>query len=528
MFNKRTLLAVSTLVASVFGQEATAPKDSAVVKLTTDNFKSFVEDNSIVLAEFFAPWCGHCKKLAPEYVQAAQILRDEHNISLAQIDCTEDQQLCMDQGIQGYPTLKIFKNGQIDADAAQSYDGQRTADSIVQYMIKQSLPSVLTIEDSNELNELLTSSTNPVIVNYGIDSLTKIFLTIADSLNEVYTFVSVPESKDQKISLYLPGDQNEPVSFDGKIDDIIEDKKILENWVKVEALPYFGEIDGSIFKLYVESELPMAYYFWLTEEELAEKKEFFTNLGKKYRGEINFVSIDAKQFGRHAANLNAREQFPLFAIHNLTANLKYNVPQLPEEEYAELLEPIPITEDEITKLVNDFINHDAEPVINSEPIPETQETNVYKLVGKTHDDIVYDETKDVLVKYYAPWCGHCKRLAPVYEELANILAGRSDVNDKIVVAEFDDTNNDVIGVDIPGYPTIVFYPAGKDAEPVLYENARTVEAFLDFIKANSGNKIDGPSLYAEYKKELKAKQKAKREAELDEDDDDDDYEHDEL
>lgn len=530
MFNKKTLFAVSNLIASVIAQEATAPKDSAVVKLTTENFKDVITNSEIVLAEFFAPWCGHCKKLAPEYVQAAKILKDEHNITLAQIDCTEDQELCMGQGVQGYPTLKVFKNGEIDAESAQTYNGARTSDAIVEYMIKASLPSVITVEDVKDLDALLVNATSPVIVNYGISKLDKNFLSIADSLNEMYTFISVPSSKKQNISLYLPSGAEEPIVFNGKIDEIIEDKLVLEKWLKVEALPYFGEIDGSIFQFYVESELPMAYYFYVTDDQLDDYKEYFTELGKKYRGDINFVSIDAKQFGRHAVNLNMKEQFPMFAIHNLTANLKYGLPQLTEEEYAELTVPPVVEKSDITKLIEDFMENKAEPIVQSEEIPDIQETNVYKLVGKTHDDIAYDSTKDVLVKYYAPWCGHCKRLAPIYEELADILATDKKAQNKIVIAEIDDTVNDIMGVEIPGYPTIVFYPAGKESEPILFESARTVEAFLEFIKNNSANKIDGPAIYEEYKKELKAKQKAKRQAELENDDDDDeeDFDHDEL
>ena len=530
LFNKRALFAAASMLAGVLAQEATAPEDSAVVKLTGETFKSTLEGSDIVLAEFFAPWCGHCKKLAPEYVKAAQVLKDEHNITLAQIDCTEDQELCMEQGIQGYPTLKVFKNGQSDPDAGKSYDGQRSAEAIVEYMIKQSLPAVQTIEDAAELDALLTNTTSPVIVNYGIAKIDKSMLTVADSLNEMYTFVSVPSSKDNKLALYLPSGKDEPVVYNGKIDDIVEDKLVLEEWLKVEALPYFGEIDGSIFQFYVQSELPMAYWFYVTDDQLEDYKEYFTDLGKKYRGKMNFVSIDAKQFGRHAVNLNLKEQFPLFAIHNLTANLKYALPQLEDEEYAKLTEAPVIEKSEITQLITDFMDHKAEPIIQSEEIPEVQETNVWKLVGKTHDDIVFDAKKDVLVKYYAPWCGHCKRLAPIYEELADILAADKDAADKITIAEIDDTVNDVMGVEIPGYPTIVYYPAGKDAEPVLFESARTVEAFLDFIKANSGNKIDGPAIYDAYKKDLKAKQKAKRDAERDADDDDDedDFDHDEL
>ena len=61
------------------------------------------------------------------------------------------------------------------------------------------------------------------------------------------------------------------------------------------------------------------------------------------------------------------------------------------------------------------------------------------LVAKNFDEIVNDETKDVLIEFYAPWCGHCKNLAPVYDEVAAYLKDESD----IVIAKMDATANDV-------------------------------------------------------------------------------------
>jgi len=86
--------------------------------------RDFVTDSSIV----FAPWCGHCKALAPEYEEAATTLK-EKNIPLAKIDCTEEAELCKDNGVEGYPTLKVFRG----PNNVSPYTGQRKAQAYVSF-----------------------------------------------------------------------------------------------------------------------------------------------------------------------------------------------------------------------------------------------------------------------------------------------------------------------------------------------------------------------------------------------------------
>ena len=71
---------------------------------------------------------GHCKALAPEYEEAATTLK-EKNIKLAKIDCTEEAELCQTYGVEGYPTLKIFRG----TDNVVAYKGQRKAAAYVYY-----------------------------------------------------------------------------------------------------------------------------------------------------------------------------------------------------------------------------------------------------------------------------------------------------------------------------------------------------------------------------------------------------------
>lgn len=96
--------------------------DSHVHSLNKDTFTDFIKEHDLVLAEFFAPWCGHCKALAPEYEEAATSLK-EKNISLVKVDCTEEADLCKEHDVEGYPTIKVFRG----PDNTSPYSGQRKA-----------------------------------------------------------------------------------------------------------------------------------------------------------------------------------------------------------------------------------------------------------------------------------------------------------------------------------------------------------------------------------------------------------------
>ena len=104
-----------------------------------------------------------------------------------------------------------------------------------------------------------------------------------------------------------------------------------------------------------------------------------------------------------------------------------------------------------------------------------------KVVGKSFDEVVYDPSKNVFVLFYAPWCGHCKALHPIYEELAKAYANDTEV----LITTLDATANEVEGINIRGFPTLKFFKAGGDGRSeVDYEGDRTLEALMDFVEKN--------------------------------------------
>ena len=138
-----------------------------------------------------------------------------------------------------------------------------------------------------------------------------------------------------------------------------------------------------------------------------------------------------------------------------------------------------VTVEAIGAFVDGVKDGSIKPKFKSAAAPETQ-GNVVVVVGSEFEKIVLDPTKDVLVKYYAPWCGHCKKLAPVWDELGEHFKDNADV----VIAKFDATENEAEQVNVSGYPTLKWYPknnkAGED-----YPGDRELKDFVKFIDENT-------------------------------------------
>lgn len=347
-------------------------------------------------------------------------------------------------------------------------------------MVKQSLPAVSSL-DKDTLEEFKTADNVVVVAYTNADdkASSETFAAVAEELRNNYLFGGVTDAavaeaegvKAPAIVVYKSFDEGKTI-FPGKKFDA----DAIKEFTKTAATPLIGEIGPETYADYMSAGLPLAYIFAETPEEREELNKALKPVAEEYKGKVNFGTIDAKTFGAHAANLNLKtDKFPSFAIQLIEKNQKFPFDQ--EKE---------ITKDNIAKFVKDFVGGKIEPSIKSEPVPEVQDGPVSIVVAKNYDEIVLDDKKDVLVEFYAPWCGHCKALAPKYDDLGAQF-GASEFKDKVVIAKVDATANDVPD-EIQGFPTIKLFPAGDKKNPVTYEGARTVEDLMKFIGEKGAHK----------------------------------------
>jgi protein disulfide-isomerase A6 len=150
-------------------QSSSKGSKSAVVTLTDDNFDELVLNSGDVwLVEFYAPWCGHCKALAPEWEQAASDLKG--SVKLGALDATAHERKAGEYGIRGFPTIKVFGPSASSASDAEDYQGARTASAITAYGLQklEALGGGLKIKEltSSDVVEDFCSGTSSCVIGF--------------------------------------------------------------------------------------------------------------------------------------------------------------------------------------------------------------------------------------------------------------------------------------------------------------------------------------------------------------------------
>jgi len=326
------------------------------------------------IVEFFAPWCGHCQKLAPEYEKAAESLKGI--AKLGAVDMTKHGTVGNPYAIQGYPTLKVFYT---DKKNPQEYSGGRTAKSIVNYVLKQ-LGKEVEEEEPEPSTAPLYTEDGPVV-----------HLTEANFATEVLN------SEDFWIvEFYAP--------WCGHCKNLApEFKKAAES---LKGIAKLGAVDmtkdGSVGSPYSIEGYPTLKVF-----HTDKKNPLNYSGGRTAKSIVNYV---LKQLGKEPETFTSA---------------------LVEEE-------------------------------------------VYVITDENFDNVV-SKSKDVwIIDFYAPWCGHCKSLAPEFAKAAIELKGH------VKLGKVDATENSELKekFKISEFPTLKIFPPENKEEYEAFNNARSADIIV--------------------------------------------------
>nr|XP_025968889.1 protein disulfide-isomerase [Dromaius novaehollandiae] len=429
-----------------------------------------------LVVEFYAPWCGHCKALAPEYVKAAAKLKEEGSeIRLAKVDATEESELAQQFGVRGYPTIKFFKNG--DKAAPKEYTAGREADDIVSWLKKRTGPAATTLTDAAAA-ETLVDSSEVVVIGFFKDlaaDAAKEFLLAAESIDDIPFGISSSADVFSKYELSKDGvvlfkkfDEGRN-NFEGDLT-----KENLLNFIKSNQLPLVIEFTEQTAPKIFGGEIKTHILLFLPKSvsDYQEKLDNFKTAAGSFKGKILFIFIDSD----HSDNQRILEFFGLKkeecpAVRLIT---------LEEEMTKYKPESDDLTADKIKEFCNKFLEGKIKPHLMSQDLPEDWDSQPVKvLVGKNFEDVAFDENKNVFVEFYAPWCGHCKQLAPIWDKLGETYKD----HENIVIAKMDSTANEVEAVKIHSFPTLKFFPAGSGRNVIDYNGERTLEGFKKFLES---------------------------------------------
>ncbi|CAD5206829.1 unnamed protein product [Bursaphelenchus okinawaensis] len=462
-----------------------------VVTLTESNFDD-ISKYEVALVKFYAPWCGHCKRLAPEFEKAATKLKsNDPPITLIDVDCDSEKDLCQRFSVQGYPTLKVFRNGAL----SQEYDGPRDADGIAKYMRGQAGPSSKELTSLEEFEKFVNAEDQGVVGFFESESKLKdSFHKVADTERDRFRFAHTSNPEVLKkagftddIVVYVPKKfQNkfDPTEF--KYDGNYDTDKI-KHFLVHETTGLAGIRTPS--NEYQFQKLPLVTVLYNLDYVKDPKgSNYWRNrvlkVATDYKRKVYFAVSNKEDYANDIEKfgLGDRKESDKPLVTMLTKDGRFGL----NAEFSV---------DNLRQFVEDVLNDKLEPFVKSEPVP-TEQGDVKVAVAKNFKALIADADKDALIEFYAPWCGHCKSLAPKYEELAAKLS-----DEDVIIAKMDATANDVPpGYDVKGFPTLFWLP--KDTKvPIPYNNGREVKDFVKFIAAHSTDGLKG------YNKDGKKKKK---------------------
>ncbi|KAL7086323.1 hypothetical protein ACP275_14G332300 [Erythranthe tilingii] len=276
--------------------------DGKVLELDDSNFDAAISKFDFIFVDFYAPWCGHCKHLAPELEKAAPILAGLNQpIAVAKVDADKHRKLASKHDIDGYPTLKIFMHG-----VPTEYYGPRKADLLVTFLAKYFAPDVTVLSSDAAINDFTEAagSNFPIFIGFGLNESTVLDLAVkykkkawfsvakdfSDEIMTSYDFEKIPA-----LAAIHPV-YNERSTFYGPFEE-----KFIEDYIKQSLLPLVLPISRDSLKSLKDDQRKVVVT--ILEDETEEKSKEVLEVLKAAASanrDLIFGYVGFKQWGDFA------------------------------------------------------------------------------------------------------------------------------------------------------------------------------------------------------------------------------------
>lgn len=467
------VLALAALcVASV---AAEVEKDGSVYVLTTANFDDFLKESPYTFVKFYAPWCGHCKSLAPTWEELPKAVGEE--IAIAKVDATEEQELGQRFGVRGFPTLKLFVG-----ETVLDYNGDRSLQALSSWARKMTIEPAKKLATAEEVSEFQTTHpSKAAIIFFETEEQEKFGLDLARQHSGVEFGIAPADLNSGSAEVRLVKSYGDKASF--SLSNL--DKAAADDFVLSNAFPPVDEMSPVVWERLQSRAMPILVGI-VSYEDAAAKDEFVGWLEKCHK-----ESGVSASYGNSAQLGRAVEQFggtgTLFPTvigilpetwakpegSNIPTQFTWN------EEKA-------LTEESLVQWCKDIVQGQIELFKKSEPVPESQ-GDLKVLVTKNFEEEVA-KADLTFIKFYAPWCGHCKAMKPAWDQLGEEYADSSSV----LIGDVDCTVESKLCQDfgVNGYPTVKYWDPESPKEGSAYQGGRDYTSLEKHVKDKLEAKCD--------------------------------------
>uniref|UniRef100_A0AAY4AZE1 protein disulfide-isomerase n=1 Tax=Denticeps clupeoides TaxID=299321 RepID=A0AAY4AZE1_9TELE len=288
--------------------------------------------DDVWLVDFYAPWCGYCKKLEPIWHEVGAELKSSGSpVRVGKMDATAYSGIASEYGVRGYPTIKLLKG-----DLAYNYKGQRTKDDIIEFANRVAGPAVRSLPSRQMFDHVLKRHDVLFVYVGGESPLKEKYIDVASELI-VYTYFFSASEDVLPESVTLPELPAVVVFKDGSFFtyDQYEDGS-LSSWVNRERFQGYLQIDG--FTLYELGETGAADRHGNTSLLRQELTSRYLRVATEYRGHFNrdfqFGHMDGNDYINSL--IMSEVQVPSVIVLN-TSNEQYFLPQEPVNTLEQLV-----------------------------------------------------------------------------------------------------------------------------------------------------------------------------------------------